>query len=797
MATPSANFAESILDFAASMLAEKNLVPRARIVVQSLAAFLPASAVIAYIFDDGIWKSKAVAGEIKLEGSEFPSAGTLLAVEEKREALVFAAADISREDYAHLNIPRTFASLTYLPLISGDKLLGTLEIVSYAAPFSESDMEAIAEGWELTALAFASAIATEKDNSRNLESIARLTELYDLELVFSSTLEMDELTSTVTSKIQHLTNTQAVNLWMVEDADNLVLIHSSGFDPTSETGRQLKVGEGIASGVVESGESVIIESSDDERLAARNAGVEDGAIFSLIATPLVHDDKAVGVLETINRMDGNPFDEDDLFLLTTVASAAAIALHNASLMHAARKLEIMETLVTVSHEITSTLNLERMLQTIVNAPQAVIPYERAAIALEQRGIFKLSAVTGMIQVNADAPDLRSLNEVLQWAALSGEIIDIRQHDGEIDEVREETKAKFQRYFDETGVRGFYARPLIDDTGRVGILCMESSDPDFLSPAHLEIVQVLANQATVALRNAQMYKEVPFISVLEPVLERKRKFMALEKQRRKAIYIGAIVAAVALVALPLPMRVDGNAVVAPAYRAQVQPHIEGVVTRVLVREGDRIRKGQVLAEIGDTEFRSAVAAAKAKYDTALLAMNRALSSSDGTEAGMQKVQADYWAAEVARTKQQLEDTKLRSPIDGVVATPQVENLVGRRLEFGDTFAEVVDTSTAVVDVAIDNEDVGFLRKGAPAAVNLNFYPTKVFRGEVVIVSPKGEMQGDSRVFFARVNLPNSDGVIRSGMEGRGKVRVGWRPAGYVMFRGLVLWAYTKVWNWFGW
>ena len=51
---------------------------------------------------------------------------------------------------------------------------------------------------------------------------------------------------------------------------------------------------------------------------------------------------------------------------------------------AERKVEILETLNTVSHEITSTLNLERMLQTIVNAPQAVIPYERAAIALEQQ-----------------------------------------------------------------------------------------------------------------------------------------------------------------------------------------------------------------------------------------------------------------------------------------------------------------------------------------------------------------------------------------------------------------------------
>ena len=261
----------------------------------------------------------------------------------------------------------------------------------------------------------------------------------------------------------------------------------------------------------------------------------------------------------------------------SVADTASTALHNASLLLAERKVEILETLVTVSQQITSTLNLERMLQTIVDAPQAVIPYERAAIVLASRGRLKLSAVTGQTQLNIDAADIAPLNSVLQWAALSEEIINVRQHDDVIDAPREETRAKFEKYFAESGVRGFYAMPLGDDTGRVGMYALESSDPDFLSSAHIEILQVLAGQATVALRNAQMYKEVPFISVLEPVLERKRKFMAMEKKRR-AMIVGLVSAAIIFLAIvPLPLRVNGDAVVAPVHRAQVQPEIEGAVS----------------------------------------------------------------------------------------------------------------------------------------------------------------------------------------------------------------------------
>jgi RND family efflux transporter MFP subunit len=566
---------------------------------------------------------------------------------------------------------------------------------------------------------------------------------------------------------------------------------------TTFKGQKLKANEGIAGTISDNGEPVCISDPEDDRLAERNREAGEAGVKSLIAAPILDKAALVGVVEAVNKLDGTPFDEDDLFTLNGLTETASTALHNASLLLAERKVEVLETLNTVSHEITSTLNLERMLQTIVNAPQAVIPYERAAIVLEQSGRFKLSAVTGLTQVQADHPDIAPLNEILQWASLSEEVIHVRQHGEEIDADREETKAKFKKYFAESGMRGFYARPLNDDTGRVGMLSMESSDPDFLGPAHLEIIEVLAGQATVALRNAQMYKEVPFISVLEPVLVKKRKFMAMQKQKRVAILAMCGAGMLFLVACPLPLRVDGDAVVAPGQRALVQPEVEGVIAKVLVREGEHVQRGQVLAEMEGWNFRSALAAAESKYEMAMLNMNKALAANDGTEAGVQRVQADYWKAEVERAKQLVEKTELRSPIEGVVATPHVEDFAGRKLEPGDSFGEVVDISQATVDVAVDDSDAALLRAGQRAVVKLISYPTRTFRGDVAVVSPKGAIVKDGAVFYARVAVPNEQGAIRAGMEGRGKVRVGWYPAGYVFFRKPFLWVYAKIWYWLGW
>jgi RND family efflux transporter MFP subunit len=230
---------------------------------------------------------------------------------------------------------------------------------------------------------------------------------------------------------------------------------------------------------------------------------------------------------------------------------------------------------------------------------------------------------------------------------------------------------------------------------------------------------------------------------------------------------------------------------------VQPEFEGVVARVLVREGEKVRQGQVLAEMDSWDRRAAVAANEARYQAALLQMNHSLAANDGAEAGIQRVQADYWKAEVSQAQELLSRAQLRSPIDGIVATPRIDTFTGRRLQLGDTFAEVVDTSSAVVDVAIDASDVGLLHGGQNAVIKLNSYPMRTFHGTVAIVSPRGETLGDARIFYARVAVPNLDGAIRTGMEGRGKVSTGWRTSGYVFFRKPAVWLYSHIWNWFGW
>jgi len=807
--------------FLSALLREREVQPRAVLLAQQITELLPGAAAIVYLLEADeettVWSPTAVAGDVHLDEATIPvDAGTLgLLFKESRsqeipaegnhageaptqqnQSLLLSGTSLVREDYAHLHARRTLLSLAYVPIVVDGTLIGALEVAAFEEEIDQVELGELAELVEYAAPGFASAAKYEHERNSRLETITRLTQLYDVEKVFNSTLEMDELNPIITAKVREILDAQAVNLWLVKDEQELLLMHRSGDDPTCEVGSSQRTGEGFVADVSDSGEPLLIEDPNDLRLQKRNVGRE-GSIFSVMVAPLVAKGYEVGVIEAINKPDGTPFQEDDLFLLNSVAESAAAALNNAGLLQAERKLEILETLVKVSAEITSTLDLDRVLDAIVTGPGAVIPYERAAIALEERGRLKIRAITGMPRINPDDPNVVRLQDILEWASLSREAVSFSQHGEEFEDPRQETQAKFGRYFSESGMRGFYAVPLTDDDGRVGILSFESSDPDFLGPAHLEMIKILAAQATVALRNASLYREVPFIDLLKPVLDKKRKFLALEKRRRALLIGGAVAALLFLLIFPLPLRVVGDATVSPAQSVFIQPEVEGVVQRVLVREGDAVSAGAVLATLSDWQYRAQLAAAQAKYETAVSQMNRALNSNDGGEAGIQRVQADYWPSELVRARERLDRTQLRSPINGVIATPHVEDLLGRKLLPGDTFAEVVDTSRAIVDVAIDEDDVLLLHSGENASIKLEGFPTRTFHGVVTVVSPRSKVEGTDRFFFARVAVPNPDGAIRDGMQGRSKVVTGWSPAGKVLFRRPAIWIWSKLWSWFGW
>ena len=250
----------------------------------------PGSAAVVYLLETDSndnttrWSSKAVAGEVHLDDEGVPlESGTLGLLARQNQPLLLSGTTLVREDYAHLHARRTLLSLAYIPMMadhapSDQTLIGALEVATFDEELDQADLAALVEFIEYAAPAFSSAAHYEAERNSHLESISRLTQLYDVEKVFNSTLEMDELNPIITAKVRELLEAQAVNLWLVKDDHELLLMDRSGDDSTYEVGAAEKSGGGYIADTSDSGEPLLIDDPADERLQRRNA-VRDGDDF--------------------------------------------------------------------------------------------------------------------------------------------------------------------------------------------------------------------------------------------------------------------------------------------------------------------------------------------------------------------------------------------------------------------------------------------------------------------------------------------------------------------------------------
>jgi multidrug resistance efflux pump/GAF domain-containing protein len=793
-------------ELAASLLDSPEISARAALLVDAICRALPGSACVLYsmqqLAEEAAWVAIGVSAEVSMADPAVPALAALFApLLESPLPMVYSASTLSREDYGHIHLLRTIRSIGYLPLLRERELAGVFEIISFTEELTQAELQSVDGVAELAVIALGAAQQYEEQRQNLLDSIHRLTQLYDLEKSLNETLDFEPLLELIPVKVAAMLPCQAIHLWMF-DGGRLRMVSTWGEDATAAVGSTEDAGEGYVGDMAEEGVPLLISDPEDPRLASRNQRAAEGpAVTNALLVPLIEHEKdggesELGVLEAVNKEGGAPFSDDDLFFMNSMSETVSSALKNASLMFAERKLEILEALVQVSSEITSTLRLDRLLQIIVNSPQSVLPFERCSIALDNRGRLQLKAVSGMESIPAGDVQVERLRELLQWLSTYDRQLLIRQHGDEPETDEPQVRAAIGKHFEASDYRALFALPLADDQGRVGLLLYESSDPDFLEVAHIEMIKVLAGQTTVAIRNALLYREVPLISLLEPLVQRKQAFMR-SGRKRQGVILGTVAAVILLLIFcPLPLRISGTAVVAPQSVITLAAPVEGTIANVYTREGQHVSRGEVLGTMDDWSWRNQLAAAQAKYETAMLAMQGDLAR-HSAQAGEDRTQADYLHAEMERARLRIANAQLRSPIDGIVMTPDLQNAVGEHLDAGAAFAQVLDLASARVNIAVDQEDAKLVQAGQSAAIKLDSFPAQTLRGRVFSVSPEAQLAGDSRVFYAHVLLPNESAQLRTGMDGRAKIFAGFRPAGYVLLRAPALWLWKTLWDWIGW
>ncbi len=201
---------------------------------------------------------------------------------------------------------------------------------------------------------------------------------------------------------------------------------------------------------------------------------------------------------------------------------------------------------------------------------------------------------------------------------------------------------------------------------------------------------------------------------------------------------------------------------PERSVSVSFAVPGTVERVLVKEGEVVRRGQVLARLSARSFQDALGIAKVKSDQAEDAYrrlepmyrNRTLPEVKMVEVETGRAQAKL---AVSMARKNVEDTVLRAPEAGVVARRQVE--AGANAAPGVPVMTLVRTQTLLATASVPEKEVGRCKVGQKAKVAVPALGTTVegtIREIAVLANPL------TRSYDVKVAVPNDAGELRAGM-----------------------------------
>lgn len=216
------------------------------------------------------------------------------------------------------------------------------------------------------------------------------------------------------------------------------------------------------------------------------------------------------------------------------------------------------------------------------------------------------------------------------------------------------------------------------------------------------------------------------------------------------------------------------------RSELAAKLPGRVGKMYVDEGSVVRKGQPVLEL-ETDYTrinlqraeadaQRAAAAEADADRDLSRKKELIAKDSIPRATYDRSASTYDQARAAHAsavaqanmfRQQLSDSVLRSPIDGVVAEKRTD--VGQRLGDATVALVVVQTSPLKLRFRVPEKYLAQVHRGQDVKATVDPYPGQLFTGKVTVVG--GVIDPASRSFTVETEFANKDGKLRPGLFAR--------------------------------
>ena len=273
------------------------------------------------------------------------------------------------------------------------------------------------------------------------------------------------------------------------------------------------------------------------------------------------------------------------------------------------------------------------------------------------------------------------------------------------------------------------------------------------------------------------------------------------QRGRPILIGTALAvlAVAAVFVPLPVVVERACVIEVSPAGVVRAPQAGLIAEVLVREGEMVRKGQLLVRLRNRGL--ALAKAKTEIEVGLTRVEllNAVGANRAERVGQGLRRFNEASAGAAQAVRRNDELQLVSPCDGVVLTRHLERRLGQAVRPGDEVIAVAGAARRECLLPLTEKEARRIREGAPVSFQARAFPGAKFTGKIsaaplrfhgdelpraltalaggdLAVEANGKVFSTEVTHVSRFQFDAADSRLRPGLTGRVRLDCGRLPAG---------------------
>ncbi|MGH9936506.1 MAG: GAF domain-containing protein, partial [Blastocatellia bacterium] len=339
------------------------------------------------------------------------------------------------------------------------------------------------------------------------QSAQRLQRLVnELSVEFISILDLDELIERVAHRIREVIDYKFFNIFLVDETrGGLVWKKAIGYNPEEVAAHEvIPFDRSIASAAWREGRTINVGdvSRDSRYLPIATEGGSRPRSEIAVPLSLARENKIVGVL-TIESSEPNYFTRDHERTLNVLGNHLAIALEHARVYDELRqRTREMRTLIEIGHEITSILDLDRLLNHIAPMLDRIIHYEFLLVGLidETREEFVWHVEDGYgAQKRERASRTKASRGVVGRA--------VRERRTQIvGDVLRDPDYYVTDKWEAQGQRSEIAVPLIYEDKVIGALALESSGTNAFDEYHGRLLENIANNLSIAIANARLYAE---------------------------------------------------------------------------------------------------------------------------------------------------------------------------------------------------------------------------------------------------------------------------------------------------